>query len=58
MVQDAYLRYQRALADGTEIESTRAYLSAVVTGSPSIASAPRGRGARCVPWASGCPSRS
>ena len=31
VVQDAYLRHQRALADGAEIESARAYLSAVVT---------------------------
>jgi RNA polymerase sigma-70 factor (ECF subfamily) len=31
VVQDAYLRYHRAVADGTEIESPKAYLSAVVT---------------------------
>ncbi|HKC27058.1 MAG TPA: RNA polymerase sigma-70 factor [Jatrophihabitans sp.] len=31
IVQEAYLRYHRALGDGTEIESTKAYLSAVVT---------------------------
>jgi RNA polymerase sigma-70 factor (ECF subfamily) len=31
VVQDAFLRYQRALAEGAEIESPRAYLSTVVT---------------------------
>jgi RNA polymerase sigma-70 factor (ECF subfamily) len=31
VVQDAYLRYHRALQDGTEIESPKAYLSAVTT---------------------------
>src|SRR5690606_3416164 len=31
VVQEAYLRHQRALADGTRVESTRAYLSAVTT---------------------------
>jgi RNA polymerase sigma-70 factor (ECF subfamily) len=31
MVQDAYLRYQRALDDGSAIESPKAYLSATVT---------------------------
>jgi RNA polymerase sigma-70 factor (ECF subfamily) len=31
VVQDAYLRYHRALQDGTEIESAKAYLSAVTT---------------------------
>ena len=31
IVQEAYLRYQRALGEGTEVESPRAYLSAVVT---------------------------
>jgi RNA polymerase sigma-70 factor (ECF subfamily) len=31
VVQDAFLRYQRALSDGVEIESPKAYLSAVVT---------------------------
>jgi RNA polymerase sigma-70 factor, ECF subfamily len=31
VVQDAYLRYHGALAEGTEIESPRAYLSAVTT---------------------------
>jgi RNA polymerase sigma-70 factor (ECF subfamily) len=31
VVQDAFLRFERALADGTEIESPKAYLSAVVT---------------------------
>ncbi len=31
VVQDAYLRYHRALEDGTEIESPKAYLSAVTT---------------------------
>jgi RNA polymerase sigma-70 factor, ECF subfamily len=31
VVQDAFLRHQRALADGVEIESPKAYLSAVVT---------------------------
>jgi RNA polymerase sigma-70 factor (ECF subfamily) len=30
-VQEAFLRYQRALAEGVEIESPKAYLSAVVT---------------------------
>jgi RNA polymerase sigma-70 factor, ECF subfamily len=31
IVQETFLRYQRALADGTRIDSTRAYLSAVTT---------------------------
>jgi RNA polymerase sigma-70 factor (ECF subfamily) len=31
VVQDAYLRYHRAVQDGTEIESPKAYLSAVTT---------------------------
>ena len=31
IVQEAFLRYQRALGEGTRIESTRAYLSAVTT---------------------------
>jgi RNA polymerase sigma-70 factor (ECF subfamily) len=31
VVQDAFVRYQRALADGVEIDSPKAYLSAVVT---------------------------
>ncbi len=31
VVQDAYLRFHRALEDGTEIESPKAYLSAVAT---------------------------
>jgi RNA polymerase sigma-70 factor (ECF subfamily) len=31
IVQEAFLRYQRALGEGTHIESTRAYLSAVTT---------------------------
>lgn len=31
LVQEAFLRYERALADGVEIESPKAYLSAVVT---------------------------
>jgi RNA polymerase sigma-70 factor, ECF subfamily len=31
VVQDAYLRYHRAATDGTEIESPKAYLSAVTT---------------------------
>jgi RNA polymerase sigma-70 factor (ECF subfamily) len=31
IVQDAFLRYHRALSDGAEIESPKAYLSAVVT---------------------------
>ena len=31
VVQEAFIRYQRALADGTAVESPRAYLSAVVT---------------------------
>jgi RNA polymerase sigma-70 factor, ECF subfamily len=31
LVQEAFLRYQRALAGGTAIESPKAYLSAVVT---------------------------
>ncbi len=31
VVQDAYLRYHRAVADGTTIESPKAYLSAVTT---------------------------
>src|SRR5689334_3531251 len=31
IVQDTYLRYHRALADGTEIESPKAFLSAVTT---------------------------
>jgi RNA polymerase sigma-70 factor (ECF subfamily) len=31
VVQEAFLRHQRALAEGVEIESTKAYLSAVVT---------------------------
>jgi RNA polymerase sigma-70 factor, ECF subfamily len=31
IVQEAFLRYQRALADGTRIESLKAYLTAVVT---------------------------
>ena len=31
VVQEAYLRYERALADGTVVESPKAYLSAVVT---------------------------
>ncbi|MHA6617549.1 RNA polymerase sigma-70 factor [Pseudonocardia sp. DLS-67] len=31
IVQETFLRHQRALADGTRIESTRAYLSAVTT---------------------------
>jgi RNA polymerase sigma-70 factor (ECF subfamily) len=31
IVQETYLRHQRALAEGTRIESTRAYLSAVTT---------------------------
>lgn len=31
VLQDAYLRYERALADGAEIEAPKAYLSAVVT---------------------------
>ena len=31
VVQDAFIRYQRALADGTAVESPKAYLSAVVT---------------------------
>jgi RNA polymerase sigma-70 factor (ECF subfamily) len=31
VVQDAYLRYHRALEDGTEVESPKAYLSAVTT---------------------------
>jgi RNA polymerase sigma-70 factor (ECF subfamily) len=31
IVQDAFLRYQRALAEGAEIESPKAYLSTVVT---------------------------
>jgi RNA polymerase sigma-70 factor, ECF subfamily len=31
IVQEAFLRHQRALADGTRIESTKAYLSAVTT---------------------------
>jgi len=31
VVQEAFVRYQRALADGTVVESPKAYLSAVVT---------------------------
>src|SRR5262249_19725593 len=31
IVQDAFLRHQRAVADGVEIDSPKAYLSAVVT---------------------------
>ena len=31
VVQEAYLRYERALADGATVESPKAYLSAVVT---------------------------
>jgi RNA polymerase sigma-70 factor, ECF subfamily len=31
MVQEAFVRYQRAVAEGVEIESPRAYLSSVVT---------------------------
>jgi RNA polymerase sigma-70 factor, ECF subfamily len=31
LVQEAFVRYQRALADGTAVESPKAYLSAVVT---------------------------
>jgi RNA polymerase sigma-70 factor (ECF subfamily) len=31
VVQDAYVRYHRAVAEGTEIESPKAYLSAVTT---------------------------
>jgi RNA polymerase sigma-70 factor (ECF subfamily) len=31
VVQDTFLRYQRAVSDGLEIESPKAYLSAVVT---------------------------
>ena len=31
LVQEAFIRYQRALADGKAIESTKAWLSAVVT---------------------------
>ena len=31
LVQEAFMRYQRALADGTTIESPKAWLSAVVT---------------------------
>jgi RNA polymerase sigma-70 factor, ECF subfamily len=31
VVQEAFLRHERALADGVRIESTRAYLSALVT---------------------------
>ena len=31
VVQDAYLRYHRALEDGTEIESPKAFLSAITT---------------------------
>ena len=31
VVQEAFVRYQRALADGTRVDSNRAYLSAVVT---------------------------
>jgi RNA polymerase sigma-70 factor, ECF subfamily len=31
VVQDAFLRYERALADGAEIESSKAYLATVVT---------------------------
>jgi RNA polymerase sigma-70 factor, ECF subfamily len=31
VVQEAFLRYERALAEGAEIESPKAYLSAVVT---------------------------
>src|ERR671934_700417 len=31
IVQEAYLRYHRALGEGTEVESPRAYMSAVVT---------------------------
>jgi RNA polymerase sigma-70 factor (ECF subfamily) len=31
LVQDSYLRYRRALADGAVVESPKAYLSAVVT---------------------------
>jgi RNA polymerase sigma-70 factor, ECF subfamily len=31
VVQDAFLRYQRSVADGAQIESLKAYLSAVVT---------------------------
>ena len=31
VVQDAYLRYHRAVQDGTEIESPKAYLSAITT---------------------------
>jgi RNA polymerase sigma-70 factor, ECF subfamily len=31
LVQESFVRYQRALADGTAVESPKAYLSAVVT---------------------------
>jgi RNA polymerase sigma-70 factor (ECF subfamily) len=31
LVQEAFVRYQRALADGTAVDSPKAYLSAVVT---------------------------
>src|SRR3954454_13377035 len=31
LVQEAYLRYQRALAGGAAVESPKAYLSAIVT---------------------------
>jgi RNA polymerase sigma-70 factor, ECF subfamily len=31
MVQESYVRYERAIREGTDIESPRAYLSAVVT---------------------------
>ena len=31
VVQEAFIRYQRALGDGAEIESPKAYLSAIVT---------------------------
>jgi RNA polymerase sigma-70 factor, ECF subfamily len=31
IVQEAFLRYERALGEGTRVESTRAYLSAVTT---------------------------
>ena len=57
VVQEGMLRLHRALEGGESVDSPRAYLSTVVTGSRSTSCARRGLAGRSMS-ASGCPSRS
>src|SRR3954464_3336355 len=63
IVQEAFLRVHGAEAEGTKVDSPKAYLSAGVTRlslpPPTPARAPRGGAAPAATssWGSGCPSR-